>query len=415
MIAVYFVASGSIVMELFLATLVWFRCPTRPRVRWLLLPVAAYVAFGLVDLVRMLSHAGVAAVFYAMAFAVSTLTFAKAFGIRSLDALVLGTLGYCTQHFWSDVSFAVLADMPKAAYFYFPYIAILAGGYVLTYLLVGRRFEVDEEVASARLPWVVGCLAAVFFVIVFSSLVPGGMTRVLYVYDALCTALIGAVLVAASRMDGLRRDIATQEAVWEAKRQQYELTRENVDLINIKCHDIRKSVGRMGEGALSQRSLDEIRNSIRVYDAQVKTGNDALDVVLTEKSLLCSKEGIDLTCMADGARLSKVFEDDDLYFLMENVLDNAIEAVLGLDDPERRSITITARAEGELLAIREDNFYVGQLELADGLPQTTKGDARNHGFGMRSIRRCVERYGGELRVHASDGVFSLVVLVPMFE
>jgi len=49
----------------------------------------------------------------------------------------------------------------------------------------------------------------------------------------------------------------------------------------------------------------------------------------------------------------------------------------------------------------------------DGLPQTTKGDARWHGFGVKSIRRIVQQHGGTLTMQAQDGMFRLVALLPL--
>lgn len=77
-----------------------------------------------------------------------------------------------------------------------------------------------------------------------------------------------------------------------------------------------------------------------------------------------------------------------------------------------RSINLTVKREAGLVSIREDNFFEGELHFEDGLPRTTKSDRSNHGFGMRSIRRCAEEYGGELRVRAEGGVFSLTMLFP---
>ena len=53
------------------------------------------------------------------------------------------------------------------------------------------------------------------------------------------------------------------------------------------------------------------------------------------------------------------------------------------------------------------------MRFADGLPQTTKGDTVNHGFGLRSMRGIVARHGGTMTVRAEDGVFSLNALVPV--
>lgn len=64
-------------------------------------------------------------------------------------------------------------------------------------------------------------------------------------------------------------------------------------------------------------------------------------------------------------------------------------------------------------SVSVENYYspTAQPSFMDGLPQTTKADKANHGFGMRSMRAIVERYGGTLVVRAEDGVFHLDIML----
>lgn len=427
--------SFSIVIELFLASSVFCAKSENPHWQriWLLALGCVIISSISAILVHMASafinlNVIVASLFYAVVFAISTIVLAYTFQLDALEGLVIGTLGYCTQHFWNDICAVVLGPSNTTSLssleYYLLHTLILVIGYLITFLVVGRRFSVDEEVVRRRVPWIIGSALALFFVIVFTMIfadTQSGVARtVCYVYDALATSLIMLALILGSRVDGLRSSLAKQEALWEQKRSQYELTRESVDLINIKCHDIRKRVSAMGEVAsLSPESLQEIRESIRVYDSGIKTGNDAIDVMLTQKSLLCSQRGVEFDCMVDGSALSFI-ADDDLYFLFTNILDNAIEAVLGLGDQSKRSIALTVKhvgadpeGNGGFVALREDNYFDGNLLFSEGLPQTTKGDTSNHGFGMRSIRRCVEQYGGELNVRGDDGIFTLTATIPI--
>ena len=70
---------------------------------------------------------------------------------------------------------------------------------------------------------------------------------------------------------------------------------------------------------------------ISIYDSMLKTGNEALDVIFAEKSLVCRKNDIKLNCMIDGAKLS-FMENTDIYALFGNLMDNAIEAIEKLKD-----------------------------------------------------------------------------------
>ncbi len=135
-----------------------------------------------------------------------------------------------------------------------------------------------------------------------------------------------------------------------------------------------------------------------------------LDVILTEKGLRCNGKGIKLTCVADGSAISFLSEADT-YSLFGNLLDNAIDAVLKIDDEETRTIDLQIAKKGKFISVSAKNPYVGEVSLAEnGLPITDKADKDYHGFGVKSIAFIVKKYDGELSVSLEDGVFSLNIL-----
>ena len=164
--------------------------------------------------------------------------------------------------------------------------------------------------------------------------------------------------------------------------------------------------------ALAQMRAEEIEHSVGIYDAMVKTGNEALDIILTEKSLRCVANGITMSCVADGKKIAFV-KDSDLYALFGNALDNAIEAVLKVEETEKRIIGLVLYERNGFVTLNVNNAYSGDVKVVNGLPVTTKSNHRLHGFGVKSIRLIVEKYGGEMDFSAKDGVFSLCILIPV--
>lgn len=200
------------------------------------------------------------------------------------------------------------------------------------------------------------------------------------------------------------------EQLLHAERSRYALEKETVDAINVRCHDIKHQIAAMGEVA-RQQELKELEKLIDIYDCGLKTECAALDLVLFNKSLMCSGKQIELTCVADGRRLG-FMEDADIYALFGNILDNAIEAVEQLEDREKRLISLTVRAQDHFLFIDQENYYVGTLVMEQGLPMTTKADKRFHGFGMQSIKMLTEKYGGDLQVRVGGGIYRLSIMLP---
>ena len=143
-----------------------------------------------------------------------------------------------------------------------------------------------------------------------------------------------------------------------------------------------------------------------IYDSVLKTGNDALDVVLAEKSFICNKQQISLTGIIDGEKLCFI-EESDIYALFGNAIDNAIEYLIKIENHSDRFIRIQSKETNGLFIIRIENYLKEPVELKDGLPVTTKEDKNLHGFGMKSMKMIVESYGGELFINQENNLFSI--------
>ena len=150
-----------------------------------------------------------------------------------------------------------------------------------------------------------------------------------------------------------------------------------------------------------------------MYDSSFRTYNEALDVVMQNKGLICQQKGISLSCMADGKQLD-FMKEGDIYSLFSNILDNAIEAVERLQQ-EEKVITFSVVARQGFVFVHQDNFYNGSLQFEEGLPRTTKEDNGYHGFGTRSIGALTEKYGGDLQIDTEGGVYSLDIMLPIPE
>lgn len=148
---------------------------------------------------------------------------------------------------------------------------------------------------------------------------------------------------------------------------------------------------------------------MRIYDCSVKTGSDALDLILTQKSIICENYNIKLSCIIDGANLG-FMRGSDILALFGNALDNAIEEVQKEVSPEKRIISLRVSCEMNMLFIHMDNYCSSSLIFNEGFPLTTKADKNYHGFGVKSIRYIVKKYNGDVNMYLQDGKFNLDIL-----
>lgn len=242
----------------------------------------------------------------------------------------------------------------------------------------------------------------------------GPLYPVCLLYAMFCSSYVLWGQVGQQRRLDLQHDLDVQQQLWHQSNDQYRLAAENVDIINRKCHDLKHQIAalrRISDGGEREKSIRSLEQSVMIYDSVVKTGNDILDTVLTEKSLLCEGRGITLTCVADGSCLD-FMDGVDIYAIFGNALDNAIEAVTPLEDPEKRTIAVSVFARAGLVIFQTENYYAGSLTFDGGLPVTRKTDKGYHGFGLKSIRATAAQYGGFLTIQAEGDIFLLRVTIP---
>lgn len=228
------------------------------------------------------------------------------------------------------------------------------------------------------------------------------------IYAILVSGLLLLSVYGSSARAKLTHDVGALREMMHLQRVQFESNRENVQLVNEKYHDINKLLSSLTLH-VPEKQIENLRTEISSYDAQTHTGNEALDVVLTERRLHCNARNIELTIMADGQILS-FMEELDIYALFSNLLSNAIEAVEKLPKDMERFIILKVSQSGNMVTIHEENPCAGEIAFENGLPQTTN-DPEWHGFGMRSMERVAEKYGGTLTVMQKESLFLADILL----
>lgn len=213
------------------------------------------------------------------------------------------------------------------------------------------------------------------------------------------------------RNDRISAELKITDELLRQDKKRYAEMKDNVDLINMKCHDVKRQLTAF-QGKLTDAEINALSDAIKIYDSNLKTGNEILDTVLYQKRLYCENNGINLSCIADGKRLDFI-SSADLYALSSNALENAIEAVNKLDDDEKKVITFSVRKDRNAVLIETTNYYCGVKELSNGQMQTDKPDKIHHGYGIKSMRYIAKSYGGELSFYTEDDMFFLNITVPI--
>lgn len=180
--------------------------------------------------------------------------------------------------------------------------------------------------------------------------------------------------------------------------------------INGYLLDLRASV-QSGELEEAVKKIDALLWHNSMYHNEVsRSGNIVIDSLINYKYSVACGEGICMKCVVRvPSRLP--FDGADLCIILGNLLDNAIEAAVSLPDGQRH-MALTIVWVKESLSIAVQNFYGGKIRRsATGQLLTNKKDGLNHGIGLTSVQRSVDKYGGELLTDYGNGLFKATVLL----
>lgn len=233
-----------------------------------------------------------------------------------------------------------------------------------------------------------------------------------YLCALLYTLITYVVLLAITQLTYYRRNNEDMQNFIRNKMQYYQMSRDGITSLQIKCHDLKHQIAAIRtktEKENFDKYLDRLEDSIIEYGTVVECGNETINIVLTEKNILCSTCGVKFSYIIDGT-LFGFMSEMEIYSLFGNALDNALESCSKVSTPEKRVISLKAAARGDMVVLHVENFFEEALTMVDGMPQTTKKGS-GHGFGLRSIQNIAEKYDGIASVQVQGDLFKLTVVM----
>jgi len=209
------------------------------------------------------------------------------------------------------------------------------------------------------------------------------------------------------------RDQAMISRMLKDAARHYEMSKELIDLVNRNAHDMKHKLKALRKSSDEQRNdfIDSQMSNIENYQKLVFCDNEVLNTILAEKSLYCTSKSISFSCSVKQANLDFI-EVTDLYALLGNAIDNAIESVSKFEDADKRVINLTVFTKSTFTFIQVENYSDETKHIKNYLPVTTK-NGMGHGFGLKSIKYIAKKYGGNMYWTNTDGIFSLQVSFPI--
>lgn len=350
-----------------------------------------------------------------MFFVIMILSVWNVFRVHFQEAMYCATCAYLSEHIAycirlivNNVSVKPLAETGSILYF-----LIHLCVYLISWRLVAKNMIRERHYATSAVQSIGLMICSLSLVIALSVVASYCGFEVLHgIYASICCAFVLYSQVKQQKQLSLQEELAMQRQLWLKHKAQYEMAKETVEIINQKCHDLKyqiEALRKISDHEEQKKAIDSMEESVTIYDSVVNTENEYLNTVLTEKSLLCKKNSITLTCIADGNILG-FMDAVDLYTLFGNALDNAMEAVMKLK-AEERFINLLLYEKAGLIFIQIENYFQGEIQMEEGLPVTTKTEKAYHGFGVKSIVEIVEKYHGFVTIETENQIFLLRITI----
>lgn len=154
--------------------------------------------------------------------------------------------------------------------------------------------------------------------------------------------------------------------------------------------------------------IEKISRPVTKLSKTAWTGNGLIDAILNSKIEKMREYGMDVDINVEFPRNTDI-EPHDLCIILGNLIDNAIEATEKSAIPG--SIAICIRKINHFTIIQVSNPYTGNKGEYIGLPATTKGDTKLHGWGLLSVADAVKKYNGTLKCKNENNRFIVTAML----
>lgn len=188
----------------------------------------------------------------------------------------------------------------------------------------------------------------------------------------------------------------------EVQKNQYIQILERQEETRRLWHDIKKYFAAMEfmAGADSndemKRSLAHIKTVLEPIESIYDTGNSLVDSILNYSGKKASDVGVKIRTRI---LVDKHFDfpATDLFVILGNTIDNAVEACEQLEESER-IVYIQLKQKNHLLFYEIKNKYNPKLKKKSG---------DIHGYGLKNVKVCVEKNGGKMHINSDGNVYTM--------
>lgn len=207
-----------------------------------------------------------------------------------------------------------------------------------------------------------------------------------------------------------------ENEILEQRMQEYQnqlsIIKESEERVSSLRHDLKHHLYELSLMAEHNQVSDimEYLDSMKVFlqnpDEIITTGNQEMDSLL---NYWLAKAKRSLHQVIVNVKIPETLQDTfDINTILGNLLENAIEAAT---QTEEQKLEVSVGYDKGILTIQIENSCQGELQKQNGSYITTKRDKKNHGIGLKSVKRIIDKYRGEMVIQEQEGSFLVKIML----
>lgn len=213
-------------------------------------------------------------------------------------------------------------------------------------------------------------------------------------------------------------ETSIQNQKLKGEMQLMDFMKDNYQQMRMLKHDIKNQYSYLsllyaqGKHDEAKTFFDNVQTEAKGILSYISTGNTVIDITMNMAKERAKTAGVDAEIICIVPNKTR-FLDNDMFSLLVNLTDNAIDAAEKAD-AEKKFVKISMTVSSNHLLINISNSVSSTADIDDLLKmKTQKPNKTIHGFGSKIIKSIVKKYDGDVIFDVTDNIFNARVMLAL--